>query len=120
MHLSENAAQEEVVLAKVFIEHGRVGVGVEVSVGGVLEETTVGVECRFEQLPDELAKQTATVDARLVHARKVDELHLHAALQVRFCKTKETDQDSIALHSLSFARRSPFSTESLSKASSYK
>ena len=108
---------------EVGVEHLRVVVGVEVSVGGVLEEAAVGIKRRLEQLPDELAKQTTTVNARLVHSRKVDELNLHAALQVWFY-TKQNyvlriiQNDFRVIVECLQTDTVPFSTERRSKASS--
>ena len=71
----------------VCVEETRVGIWVELLVGGVLKEAAVRIEAGLEQFPDELSEQAAAVDASLVRAREVNELHLHAQAQVRLCGT---------------------------------
>lgn len=60
------------------------GAGVEQAVVGCLEEALVGVEARLEQLVEELPEDAATVDARLVQAVGVEQVHSDPLLQVRF------------------------------------
>ena len=90
-YFSENSAQEEVVQSVVCVEETRVGIWVELLVGGVLEETTIGIKASFQQFPDEFAEQTAAINARLVGAGEVDQLYLHAKPQIRLyiCLTEK-------------------------------
>lgn len=60
------------------------GAGVQQAVVGGLEEALVGVEARFEELVEELTEDPATVDARLVQAVSVEQVHADPLLKVRF------------------------------------
>lgn len=68
-------------------QHLRGGTRVQQTLVGGLEEALVGIEARLEQLVEELAEDTAAVDAGLVQAVGVQQVDPDALLQVRFCHT---------------------------------
>lgn len=77
---------QEVVMAGEGVSHQHLGggAGVQQAVVGGLEEALVGVEARFEQLVEELAEDSAAVDARLVQAVSVEQVDADPLLQIRF------------------------------------
>lgn len=61
-------------------EHLGRGVGVEQPLVRRLEEALVGVEARLEQFVQKLPKDAAAVDACLVQAVRVEQVHADAFL----------------------------------------
>lgn len=59
------------------------GAGVEKALVGGLEEPLVGVEARLEQLVEEFTEDAPAIDARLVQAVGVEQVHPDTFLQVR-------------------------------------
>lgn len=49
--------------------------GVQQALVGCLEEALVGVEARFEELIEELAKDPTSVDSRLIQTVSVQQVH---------------------------------------------
>lgn len=70
-------------------QHLGSGAGVQQAVVGGLEEALVGIEARFEELVEELAEDPATVDARLVQAMSIEQVHADPFLKIRFWKQQQ-------------------------------
>lgn len=60
------------------------GAGIQQALVGGLEEALVGIETRLEELIEELAKDAAAVNARLVQTVSVQQMDSNPFLQVRF------------------------------------
>lgn len=67
-------------------EHLGRGVGVQQPFVGRLEEALVGVKARLQQLVQKLPENAAAVDARLVQAVRVEQVHADPLLQVGLCE----------------------------------
>lgn len=57
--------------------------GVQQALVGRLEEALVGIEARLEELVEELSKDAATVNARLVQTVSIQQMDSNPFLQVR-------------------------------------
>lgn len=67
------------------------GAGIQQAVVGRLEEALVGVEARFEELVEELAEDPAAVDARLIQAVGVEQVHADPLLKIRLWNQKREE-----------------------------
>lgn len=65
-------------------QHLRSGAGIQQAVVGRLEEALVGIEARLEELIEELAEDPATVNARLIQAVSVEQVHADPFLKIWF------------------------------------
>lgn len=65
-------------------QHLRSRVGIQQALIGRLEEALVGIEARLEELIEELTKDAATVNARLVQTVSIQQMDSDPLLQVRF------------------------------------
>lgn len=83
-------------------QHLRSGAGIQQAVIGGLEEALVGIEARFEELVEELAEDPAAVDARLVQAVSVEQMHAEPFLKIRFWNQQQekNEQRTISIHLL--------------------
>ena len=84
-YLAEYPAKKEVVFRVVGDQQLRLWVGIEQLVRRRTEKPSVRVERGLHQLRHELPEDAAAVDAGLIQTGKVDELDLHATLEVRLC-----------------------------------
>lgn len=65
-------------------QHLRCGTGIQQPLVRCLEEALVGVEARLEELVEELPKDAAAIDARLVQTVSVQQVDTNPLLQVWF------------------------------------
>lgn len=81
--LAQHPPDEEIVPLVVLLDDAGTGVGVQHVVLGQNEESAVGVERSLDELAQELAEDSAAVDARFLQLMLVDHLHAEAGPQVR-------------------------------------
>lgn len=85
-NLSEDPADEVVVLAKVLMQEVHVRVWIQEVVLGESKKASVWVESSFKQLGKELTKHSTSIHPNLIQPHGANELHSHHKAQLRLCE----------------------------------